>query len=200
MKKFSLFLCASALCLNPLVAASSKHVLPDPSQSASYLSGRMRDALILQVSREQYSSNLYLTFAAYFADLGLDGGEKFFRAAAADEAEHALIFFNHLLDRNEKFSMGQVDASALTPTSVLDAFIKLYENEMNVTRSIHNLYRIALEENDFASQQFLHDFLAIQVEEEKEAQDLMQLLSLGHDDPAFLIAFDEKLEEMSEED
>ncbi len=178
---------------NPTVAKPTKI-------SANQLSERMREAYKVQITREQYSANLYLTFASYFADVGLDGCEQFFRHSSEEEFEHALIFFNHLIDRNEKFSMGQVDASALMPTSPLDAFTKLYENEMEVTRSIHNLYRIAIEENDYASQAFLHPFLLLQVEEEKQAQDLLVLISSGADNPAFVLVFDEKVAELTEED
>jgi ferritin len=88
----------------------------------------------------------------------------------------------------------------LMPTSPLDAFTKLLENEIQVTRSIHNLYKIALEENDYSSQVFLHDFIALQVQEEKEAKDLFDLLSSGPTDPALLLLFDNKVKEMVEQD
>lgn len=168
--------------------------------SITNLSPRMREALIDQVSKEQYSSNLYLTFASYFGDIGLDGCEAFFRNSSKEEAEHALLFFNQLIDRGEKFQLKQVNASALMPTSPLDAITKLLENEIQVTRSIHNLYTIALEENDYASQVFLHDFIALQVQEEKEAKDLFDLISSGPTDPALLLLFDNKLAEKVEQD
>lgn len=176
-------------------SASSKQ-----SQSCNYLHPRMREAFHRQISKEQYSSNLYLSFATYFADLGLDGCEQFFRASAADEQQHALLFFNHLVDRGEKFQMGAVPASGHIPTSVLDAFTALLDNEMEVTASIHNLYTIALEEKDYASQAFLYPFLLLQVEEEKQAQDLLQLLESGSNDPAFILVFDNKVGESAEND
>ena len=86
------------------------------------------------------------------------------------------------------------------PTSPLDAFTKLMENEVQVTRAIHNLYTIALEEKDYATQAFLQPFLLLQVEEEKEAEGLWQLLSIGPNDPALILAFDTKLKEMSAQD
>jgi ferritin len=191
---------------NLQIPAPSEQVAQKPAQqqnaatSVTILSPRMREALIDQVSKEQYSSNLYLTFASYFGDLGLDGCEAFFRNSSKEEAEHALLFFNQLIDRGEKFQMKQVNASALMPTSPLDAFTKLLENEIQVTRSIHNLYKIALEENDYASQVFLHDFIALQVQEEKEATDLLDLISSGPTDPAFILLFDNKLAEKVEQD
>lgn len=167
--------------------------------SVNILSARMRDAIIQQVATEQYSSNLYLTFASYFGDKGLDGCEAFFRNSSAEETQHALLFYNLLIDRGEKFQLKAVNASAIMPSSPLDAFTKLMENEVKVTRSIHNLYTIALEEKDYATQAFLHPFLLLQVQEEKEAQDLLQLMQDGSSDPAFVLVFDNKLKEMAEE-
>jgi|GEM_PF-4548481 len=193
-----------SLSLAMLVTVQAFSALPTSDQiaktSATTLSERMRDALIQQVATEQYSSNLYLTFASYFGDLGLDGCEEFFRDSSAEETEHALMFYNLLIDRGEKFQMRAVNASKIMPTSVQDAFVKLYENEIQVTKAIHNLYNIALEEKDYATQMFLHQFISLQVQEEKEAQDLLQLLEIGPNDPALILIFDNKLKEMAEED
>ncbi|MFC2049465.1 ferritin [Chlamydiota bacterium] len=202
------------LCLSLLTALSVKAypapytttnttTQPAASQkttSITILTPRMRDALIQQISMEQGSSNLYLTFASYFGDIGLDGCEAFFRNSSKEETEHALRFYNLLIDRGEKFQLQAVNASALMPTSPLDAFTKLMDNEILVTRAIHNLYTIALEEKDYATQVFLQDFLLLQVQEEKEAQDLLDLLSSGPTDPALLLLFDNKVKEMSEHD
>ena len=79
-------------------------------------------------------------------------------------------------------------------------FKKFLENEIAVTKSIQNIYTIALEENDYATQVFLQPFLTLQVQEEKEAFDLVQLLEMGATDPAFILVFDNKLAEMVEEE
>ena len=118
-----------SVLLLPIVATAqpndvkpAQKAVSSPTQSVNTLKPRVKEALLTQVSREQYSSNLYLTFASYFADIGLDGGEKFFRKASAEETEHALIFYNELIDRQEKFQMETVNASQLMPSSPLDAF------------------------------------------------------------------------------
>ena len=188
-----------AVDIYPLLADTNP-VFAQNFNSITTLSPRMREAIIQQISVEQSSSNLYLTFASYFGDLGLDGCEAFFRDSSAEETQHALLFFNLLIDRGEKFQLKAVNESTLMPTSPLDAFTKLMENEVQVTRAIHNLYTIALEEKDYATQAFLHPFLLMQVQEEKEAEDLLRLLSLGPNDPAVILAFDYKLQEMVEKD
>lgn len=189
--------CMAAVVLGGSLPANNT-ILSQVSPSANLLSPAMREALIQQISRELYSSHLYLTYASYFADLGLDGCENFFRHSSDEEREHAILFYNLLIDRGEKVQLPQVDASSELPTSVLDGFTKLMENEIQVTKSIHNLYKLAIQENDYASQAFLHAFLLLQVEEEKQAQDLLMLLAQGPNDPAFIIAFDEKVAELED--
>lgn len=200
LKKSFITLTLLAMCTGGAfqLNAAQTPTPPKEAPSANLLHARMREAFNQQISTEQYSSNLYLTIASYFADLGLDGCEHFFRESSAEETEHALLFFNLLIDRGERVQLGTVNAVTYMPTSVLDAFVKHLENEVKVTNAIHNLYAIALEEKDYASQVFLHDFLTLQVEEEKEAQDLVQLLQSGQNDPTFILLFDEKLREKSE--
>ena len=180
--------------------ASNQQTAPQISNSVNTLSPKMRDALVHHISVEQYSSNLYLTFASYFADRGLDGCEAYFRESSEEEQEHALRFYNLLIDRNEQFQLKAVNASALMPTSVLDGFQKLLENEMRVSRAIRDLYTLALEERDYATQVFLHPFIAMQVEEEREAQDLVELLESGPNDPALILLFDNKVNAMAKHD
>ena len=92
------------------VASSSLHanfnqVSAPNFNSITTLSARMREALIQQISLEQASSNLYLTFASYFGDLGLDGCEAFFRNSSAEETQHALLFYNLLMEPWRKISI-----------------------------------------------------------------------------------------------
>lgn len=198
LKKSFVAIALLTLCVGSAFTQLEAQTPSKEVPSANLLKPRMRDAFIQQLATEQYSSNLYLTIASYFGDVALDGCEQFFREASGEETEHALLFFNLLIDRGEKFQLNVVNAVNYMPTSVLDAFVKHYENEVKVTHAIHNLYMIAVEEKDYASQVFLHDFLELQVQEEKEAQDLVQLLKLGGSDPSFILIFDEKLREKME--
>lgn len=195
---FRALIIAIALLMTPATGLFSQKIVP--AKSAIALSQRMRDALQKQVAREQYSANLYLSFASYFADTGLDGCEKFFRAQAAEEFEHAMIFYNHMLDRGMKFNLSTVEASVIMPTTIADAFDKLLANEREVTRSIYNLTVLALEEKDYTSEAFLHPFLLMQVEEEKNAEDYVGILSLGPTDPAVILNLDERLAELCEKE
>ena len=51
-----------------------------------------------QVNKEFYSAYLYLDFANYYAEVGLDGFENWYRVQAQEERDHAILFFQYLLN------------------------------------------------------------------------------------------------------
>jgi len=201
--RYTTWFLTSLLCLGGVLqaapAAPTPPVTQAPTTSVNTLSPRLREAFVQQIATEQYSSNLYLSFSSYFADIGLEGCEKYFLASSKEEAEHARRFYDLLIDRNERVQLNAVEAITVMPASPLDAFKKLVENEKKVSRAIYNLYTLAIEDKDYASQAFLDPFLLLQVEEEKETQDLLALIEMGPTDPAFILGFDERLRESLED-
>ena len=63
-----------------------------------------------QINKEFYSAYLYLDFANYYAAAGLDGFENWYRVQAQEERDHALLFFQYLLNNGVAVSFGAVDA------------------------------------------------------------------------------------------
>ncbi len=62
-----------------------------------------------QINKELYSAYLYLSFADYYADEGLDGYENWYLIQAAEERDHALIFRKYLLDNDCKVELKTID-------------------------------------------------------------------------------------------
>ena len=50
-----------------------------------------------QINKEFYSAYLYLDFANYYASVGLDGFENWYRVQAQEERDHAMLFYHCLL-------------------------------------------------------------------------------------------------------
>ena len=46
-----------------------------------------------QINKEFYSAYLYLDFANYYAAVGLDGFENWYRVQAQEERDHAMLFY-----------------------------------------------------------------------------------------------------------
>ena len=54
-----------------------------------------------QINKEFYSAYLYLDFANYFAAVGLDGFENWYKVQAQEERDHALLFYRYLQNNGE---------------------------------------------------------------------------------------------------
>jgi len=60
----------------------------------------------------------------------------------------------------------------------LKVFEQVYGHEQKVTSLIHGLYKLAVEEADYATQVMLQWFINEQVEEEKNSAEIVQQLEL----------------------
>ncbi len=136
----------------------------------------VQDAINNQIRDEFYASHLYLSMSAYFEAEGLSGFASWMRKQSEEEREHALKFFDYVHDRGGRVVLQPVGEVASKFESPLDAFKKAYEHECKVTASIKNIYEVAGNEKDYATQVMLHWFLEEQVEEEKNATDVIDML------------------------
>lgn len=147
------------------------------------LSERMLNALNDQITKELYSSYLYLQMAAYFDDSSLSGFANWMKVQAQEEASHAMIFYNYVCERGGMVDLGAIEKPPADYADALEVFKKVLAHEEVVTASINNLMDIAREEKDYATQNRLEWFIAEQVEEEATAGDLigkLELVSGGH--------------------
>jgi ferritin len=74
-----------------------------------------------------------------------------------------------------------------------EVFERALEHEKKVTAMIHDLYGLAVRENDYASQTFLQWFVTEQVEEEKHAGDVVETLKMVGDKSEALFLLDREL-------
>ena len=142
------------------------------------ISNAMQKAINEQINKELYSSYLYLSMAAYFENKNLPGFAKWMHTQADEEREHGMKFFQYLLDRGGKVELKAIAAPEIDWKTNLDVFKQVQEHEAAVTASIYALYELALTEKDYPSQAMLQWFITEQVEEEKNAADIVQQLEL----------------------
>ena len=131
-----------------------------------------------QINKEFYSAYLYLDFANYYAQVGLDGFENWYKVQAQEERDHALLFFQYLLNNGVAVSFGAVDAPDWTRGDHMTPLKKALEHEKLVTASIDAIYAAAYEAKDFRAMQMLDWFIKEQGEEEKNAADLITKMEL----------------------
>lgn len=146
-----------------------------------------------QVNKEFYSAYLYLDFANYYKDKGLDGFANWYNIQAQEERDHAMLFVQYLQNNNEKVILEAIAKPDKEYTKVNDPLIFGLEHEEYVTSLIHNLYDAAYSIKDFRTMQFLDWFVKEQGEEETNANDLITKYDLFGNDPKGLYMLDNEL-------
>ena len=153
----------------------------------------MQDAVNEQINKEFFSSYLYLSMAAYFEDKNLTGFAHWMRLQADEEREHAMKFYNFILNAGGRVQLKALEAPATEWKSNLEVAEQVAEHEAKVTASIHGLYELALNEKDYAAQVMLQWFISEQVEEERNAAELVAQLRLIEERGTAVLMLDHRL-------
>lgn len=157
------------------------------------LSKTVQDAMNEQINNEFYSAYQYLAMAAYCESVNLPGFAQWMRTQSQEETEHAMKFYDFILDRNGRVVLQAIEGPVIEFGSPLEVFEQALEQEQKVTAMINDLYGLAVKESDYASQAFLQWFVTEQVEEEKNAGDVVETLKMVGDKSEMLFLLDREL-------
>lgn len=146
-----------------------------------------------QINKELYSAYLYLSFADYYADAGLDGYANFYEIQAQEERDHALIFRKYLLANGEKIKLQAIAQPDKTFDNYLAPLEAALEHEQYVTSLINGIYAAADEAKDYRTMQFLNWFIEEQTEEEETARDMIDKMKLFGSDARSLYELNQEL-------
>ena len=138
----------------------------------------MQDAMNEQINKELFSSYLYLSMAAYFEDKNLPGFANWMRIQADEEREHAMKFYDFILERGGRVELKAIEAPQSEWGSTLEVVEEVAAHEGKVTASIYELYELALAEKDYPAQVMLQWFITEQVEEESSAAGIVASLKM----------------------
>ena len=131
-----------------------------------------------QINKEFYSAYLYLDFANYYAQVGLDGFENWYKVQAQEERDHAMLFYQYLQNNGEKVTFAAIDKPDRVLTDNMAPLKAGLEHEQYVTSLINDIYAAAFEVRDFRTMQLLDWFVKEQGEEEKNASDMITKMEL----------------------
>jgi ferritin len=143
---------------------------------------RFVEQLNVQIGNELAAHNQYLACAVYYDAETMPQMAAFFYAQALEEREHALMMVQYLLDTDSPVTVPGVEAPVSTFADVTAPVALALEQEKRVTDQINGLLRIAREESDFASEQFMQWFIKEQVEEIATMSDLLTVVRRNLDD------------------
>ncbi len=126
-----------------------------------------------QINEELFSSYLYLSMSAYFDSKNLKGFANWMSVQSKEETDHAMGLFNHLLERGSTVDLDEIKKPIADFKDTLTVCEETLAHEKFITSKIHELYELATAEKDFALQSVLKWYIDEQVEEEANAQELV---------------------------
>lgn len=127
---------------------------------------RLQKALNDQITAELWSANLYLSMSFFLQREGYEGFAHWMKKQANEEIGHANEIAEYMIRRQSIPKVDKIDVVPQNWGSAREAFEDAYKHERHVSQLIDLLVKIAAEEKDNATQDFLWGFVREQVEEE----------------------------------
>jgi len=162
------------------------------------ISKKLVDAINDQINYELYSGYIYLSMAAWFEEQNLDGMAQWMKKQAKEEYEHAMKFWDHVVDRGGRVILKAIEAPTTEWDAPLEVWKDAYQHEMNVTKRIFKIGKIAEKEDDKSATPLLQWFYDEQVEEEEQAMKVRDQLKMIGDSTNALLMLDSKLGQREE--
>lgn len=157
------------------------------------LSNKVVELLNDQINKEFYSAYLYLDMANYFTEQDLDGFANWYTIQAQEERDHAMLFLRYLQSNGIPVELKAIDKPGEVYESPLDPLVAGAKHERYVSALIHAIYEAAYDVKDFRTMQFLDWFVKEQLEEEENADKMVNKYKLFGEDPKSLYLLDQEL-------
>jgi ferritin len=143
------------------------------------ISDKLSRLLVEQVGHELRAHQLYLAIATYFERQSLSRWAKLFHDQSVEEAGHANKIMEFLTDNEVAFDLPALKSASTRFESAAGAVQTALDSERAVSRQFRDMSTAALAESDHTAHQFMQWFIEEQVEEERKAQGLLDLINSG---------------------
>ena len=157
------------------------------------VSEKMMDTLNNHLNEEFYSSYLYLSMAAYFEDKNLNGFAHWFKMQSQEEYGHGMKFYGYINQVRGKVNLKAIKAPKTNWKSIMEVFKDTFKHEQQITGLINKLIGQAMQEKDYATNNFLQWFVTEQVEEEATVEGIINKLEMIGDAKSGLFMLDREL-------
>ena len=157
------------------------------------ISSRVETAINEQINAELFSAYIYKAMSAYLASVNLMGMSRWMDIQSEEEMAHAMKFYGYLVERGGRIKLTALEEPPFEWASPLDVFEAAYEHEQYITSRINDLTNLAIEEKDHASNIMLQWFVSEQVEEEANAEEIVNKLKMIGDSRHALYMLDKEL-------
>ena len=135
--------------------------------------------LVAQISHELNAHQMYMGISLYFERQSLKGWAKLFHDQAVEEAGHGGRIMAFLIDNEVEFPLPAVRGAPTSYPSARAAVETALASEQKVSGLFETLVNTCRDAQDNRSLQFLWWFVEEQVEEERTARALLDLIDSG---------------------
>jgi bacterioferritin B len=152
-------------------------------------SERLIAALNQQVARHYAAAHQYVAIGAYYDGETFPRLARFFYKRAKEQRAHATRIVDYLLEVGSPVTLGEVPAPRSSFEAHVEPIQAALQQERRTTVEIGNLFEIARETRDPASEVFLQRSVEKQVEEETRMESLLQVAERVREFPTMLEEF-----------
>lgn len=154
---------------------------------------KLQDAINNQINKEFAASYTYLAMAAHLDSMFLKGFASWMEKQSDEERGHGQKLLRYMLDRGGNVQLAAIPKPEAKLGSVKHVIELSLAQERENTAAIYDIYELARELKDYASQQQMEWFIQEQVEEEKTVSDILGRLELAGDDKSALLILDDQM-------
>jgi ferritin len=142
---------------------------------------RFVQQLNTQIGHEFAAHQQYVACAVYYDALTMPQMASFFYGQAMEERGHAMMMVKYLIDSDAPVRIPGVSAPQVEFADLVAPVELALDQERRVSGQISELTKIAREESDYASDQFMQWFIKEQVEEVATMSDLVAVVRRSKD-------------------
>jgi len=139
----------------------------------------MSAALNAQMTKEAHAAQIYLAYASWADSQGYSGVANFLFRHAEEERNHMMKILEYILKRGAEVKVTAIPAPFENPSTLNACFEKVFAHEVDNTKAIYKLVKMSLDEEDWATWNFLQWFVKEQIEEETLAMNLLDKIKLA---------------------
>lgn len=154
------------------------------------------DLLNEQIVKEAHSSSAYLAMASWCDQHGLTNSANLFYNQSTEEREHMLKIFRFINDNGGTAYSPEVKNIMHEFNSLEEIFESALDQEIEITKNIHNLVLQCRSKQDLSTEHFLQWFVQEQMEEEQKMRRVLELFDLMGSDGIALKLIDERVKDI----
>lgn len=151
------------------------------------------DLLNEQIKKEAHSSSIYLAMASWCDHNALDNSAEFFYEQSLEEREHMMKIFRFINDNGGTAYSPEVSNINHEYNSLEEIFETALDQEIKISKSIHNIVFQCRKLQDLTTETFLQWFIHEQMEEEQTIRRALELFDLMGTEGLALKLLDERI-------